>query len=152
MNRRFIMATNLKDKATEAGHVVADAAKSAGHKIAEGAEKAVKFVKEQTGIGGPGACDPAKMAQASVQAPVIREHLEVVGSCGKLVGRVDKVEGISIKLTKDSTQADGEHRYIPTAWVESVDTKVHLNKPCGDVQEQWQAHPVREEDYVSEPK
>ncbi len=56
----------------------------------------------------------------------IREHMEVVGSCGGRVGKVDRVEGLSIKLTKDSPNADGEHRYIPLAWVESVDTSVHL--------------------------
>jgi hypothetical protein len=80
----------------------------------------------------------------------IREHMEVVGSCGGRVGKVDRVEGLSIKLTKDSPNADGEHRYIPLTWVESVDTSVHLRKLCPDVQEHWQAHPVEEGEYPPE--
>ncbi|MGL4553078.1 MAG: DUF2171 domain-containing protein, partial [Gemmataceae bacterium] len=74
----------------------------------------------------------------------IREHMDVIGSCGKKVGRVDRVEGRSIKLTKDSEGARGEHRYIPTEWVQRVDQNVHLSKPCLDVQQEWQAHPVQE--------
>jgi hypothetical protein len=80
----------------------------------------------------------------------IREHMEVRGSCGGLVGKVDRVEGLSIKLTKDSPRADGEHRYIPLEWVSSVGTAVHLCKMAEDVQEQWQAHPVQEGEYPPE--
>lgn len=80
----------------------------------------------------------------------IREHMEVFGSCGQRVGKVDKVEGLSIKLTKDSPNADGEHRYIPLSWVARVDQGVHLSKPAVDVREQWQAHPVQEGEYPPE--
>ncbi len=83
-----------------------------------------------------------------VDTSTIREHMAVVGSNGKLVGKVDRVEGLSLKLTRDSPQADGEHRYIPLDWVERVDESVHLRKPAEDVQEQWQAHPVQEGEYV----
>lgn len=83
-----------------------------------------------------------------IDQQTIREHMEVVGSCGKRVGRVDRVEGRSIKLTRDSAEARGEHRYIPLEWVERVDEHVHLNKPCRDVQEEWQAHPVQEGEYL----
>jgi hypothetical protein len=82
----------------------------------------------------------------------IREHMDVVGSCGKKVGRVDRVEGDSIKLTKDSQGARGEHRYIPVAWVTQVDTQVHLSRPCNDVQQEWQAHPVEKGEYVPADK
>jgi len=78
----------------------------------------------------------------------IREHMEVIGSCGNPVGKVDKVEGMSIKLTKDGTGAQGQHHYIPTAWIDHVDEHVHLNKTCGDAQEEWQAHPVKEGEYI----
>jgi hypothetical protein len=78
----------------------------------------------------------------------IREHMAVVGSDGKFVGKVDRAERLSIKLIKDSPNADGEHRYIPLDWVERVDEHVHLRKPAVDVQEQWQAHPVEEGEYV----
>jgi hypothetical protein len=84
-----------------------------------------------------------------MNASKIREHMEVVGSCGKRVGKVDRVEDLSIKLAKDAEGARGEHRYIPTAWVDRVDKHVHLSKPCKDVQEEWQAHPVRLGEYPS---
>ena len=78
----------------------------------------------------------------------IREHMEVIGSCGKHVGFVDRVEGRSIKLTTDTPQARGEHRYIPAAWVARIDDHVHLSRPAGDVRQEWQAHPFQEGEYV----
>jgi len=77
----------------------------------------------------------------------IREHMEVVGADSNVVGKVDRVEGISIRLTKDSPAARGEHRFIPLIWVETVDKSVRLNRHSTDVQEEWQAHPVREGAY-----
>jgi hypothetical protein len=74
----------------------------------------------------------------------IREHMEVIGSCGKQVGFVDRVEQASIKLTRDSEGARGEHRYIPLEWVARIDDHVHLSKPCGDVRQEWTAHPMEE--------
>jgi hypothetical protein len=79
-----------------------------------------------------------------MNATDIREHMEVYGSCGNRVGSVDRVVGRSIKLTRDSPATLGEDRYIPLEWVASVDAAVHLSKPCGDVQEEWQAHPFEE--------
>jgi hypothetical protein len=78
--------------------------------------------------------------------------MEVVDSCGQLVGRVDGVERDSIKLTKDSPEARGEHRYVPLGWVERVDEQVHLSKPCRDVQAEWQAHPVLAGEYLPDAK
>jgi hypothetical protein len=78
----------------------------------------------------------------------IREHMDVVGSDGNKVGRVDRVEGRSIKLTKDTEGARGEHRYIPLEWVQQVDDKVHLSRPCEDVRQEWQAHPVQEGEFI----
>lgn len=58
----------------------------------------------------------------------IREHMEVVGSDGAHVGTVDHLEGADrIKLTRDDS-ADGQHHYIPTAWVDRVDDTVHLDR------------------------
>ncbi len=51
-----------------------------------------------------------------MNAKNIREHMDVIGACGIRLGRVDRVEGNSIKLTKDSGN-DGQHHYIPTDWV-----------------------------------
>jgi hypothetical protein len=57
----------------------------------------------------------------------IREHMDVIASCGTKVGVVDHVEGNAIKLTKDSSP-DGQHHFLPTSMVDRVDDKVHLNK------------------------
>lgn len=78
----------------------------------------------------------------------IREHMAVYGSCGKQVGKVDRVQDRSIKLTKDSPEARGEHRYIPLEWVESVGEDVRLTRQCGDVQQEWQAHPVEQGEFL----
>jgi hypothetical protein len=82
----------------------------------------------------------------------IREHMEVLGSCGKCVGIVDKVEGLSIKLTKDGPGARGFHHYIPLSWVSSVDQAVHISKACQDAQEEWEGHPVQEGEYPPDSK
>lgn len=71
----------------------------------------------------------------------IREHMDVIGSCGNRLGEVDRVEGDSIKLTKDSSP-DGQHHYIPSEWVESTDDAVHLNKDCGEARREWQSAPA----------
>ena len=68
----------------------------------------------------------------------IREHMDVFGSCGNKLGRVDRVEGGSIKLTKDSSN-DGQHHFIPAEWVQRVDSHVHLSKDCGAARKEWQS-------------
>jgi hypothetical protein len=66
----------------------------------------------------------------------IKRHMEVVGSEDVRVGRVDRVEGDYIKLTrKDST--DGLHHYIDAWLVERVDDKVHLARPANEVMQGW---------------
>ena len=58
----------------------------------------------------------------------IREHMDVEGSDGKHVGRVDKLIGDDIELTKFDTAAGLRHHLIPMSWVEMVDgDTVHLN-------------------------
>ena len=51
------------------------------------------------------------------------------GGSGKHVGTVDHLDGEAyVKLTKDDS-ADGQHRWIPTNWVEKTDDKAnYLNK------------------------
>lgn len=58
-----------------------------------------------------------------INASEIKEHAEVVGSDGKHVGTVDRVEGGRIKLTKgDSTGAHaGHHHFIEMNLVKSVE-------------------------------
>lgn len=71
----------------------------------------------------------------------IRERMNVLGSCGNLLGVVDHVEGDSIKLTKGGS-ADGMHHFIPLGWVASVDDAVHLSKDCGEARSEWYTEAV----------
>lgn len=58
----------------------------------------------------------------------IREHMEVVGSDGGHVGKVDKLMGADIELAKFDFGSGMKHHLIPVTWVESVeDDKVCLN-------------------------
>jgi hypothetical protein len=69
----------------------------------------------------------------------IKEHMEVVGSDGRHVGIVDKLEGRErIKLSKSDPKAGGRHHFIPCDWVVRVGAHVHLNKTSREAIEQWQ--------------
>lgn len=120
--------SNLKDKAADAGHAVADAAKSAGHKVAEGARQAAEFVKEKTGMGD--SCGATRSVSE------IQPHMAVISSCGCTMGKVDHLEGGAIKLTKGDSP-DGQHHFVPTAWVDKVDEHVHLNKNADETKRGW---------------
>lgn len=121
--------SNMTEKLTTAGHAGMEAAKNMGRKIAEGAERAVGYVKERAGMHH--STSPDARAQG------IREHMDVIASCGKKVGEVDRLEGPAIKLTKSSSP-DGNHHYIPVAWVERVDSHVHLSKNSRETESEWQ--------------
>ena len=72
-----------------------------------------------------------------VKSDQIQEHMDVVGSDGGKVGKVDHLEGVNqIKLTKTDS-ADGKHHFIPLDWVAKVDAKVHLSKTATDAKAQW---------------
>ena len=63
-----------------------------------------------------------------IDATRIREHMEVIGSDGKHVGRVDHVLGEDIELSKMDLGAGLKHHLIPVSWVDFVDDdKVRLN-------------------------
>jgi hypothetical protein len=68
----------------------------------------------------------------------IREHMPVVCSNNEQFGTVDRVEGDAIKLTKDKS---GQHHYIPTSWVASVDDKVHVDRPGSQAMREWTTAP-----------
>lgn len=58
----------------------------------------------------------------------IKEHMEVVASDGRHVGKVDHVRGSEIELAKFDLGAGLKHHMIPLSWVEDVrDEKVRLN-------------------------
>jgi len=59
-----------------------------------------------------------------VDTSKIKEHAEVIGADGVHVGKVDRVEGDRIKLTKtDSGEGAhrGHHHYIPLALVAEIE-------------------------------
>ena len=73
-----------------------------------------------------------------MQTSQIREHMPVVCSNNKQFGTVDHLEGNTIKLTKDQS---GQHHWIPTSWVQSVDDKVHVDRPGDQAMREWMATP-----------
>ncbi len=72
-------------------------------------------------------------------AAQIKEHMEVLAADGEHVGTVDHLEGADrIKLTRTDPASEGKHHLIPLAWVDRVDTHVHLNQASSNVRAQWQ--------------
>jgi len=73
-----------------------------------------------------------------IQSSEIREHMEVVGSDGGHVGRVDKVMGGDIELTKLDVGAGLKHHLIPLTWVDHVeDDKLCLNMSKDAAKAAW---------------
>lgn len=72
-----------------------------------------------------------------IESTQIKEHMEVLSSDGKHVGRVDHVKGAEIELAKMDLQAMGKHHLIPLSWVESVDDKVHLSLDREEAKARW---------------
>ena len=73
-----------------------------------------------------------------IEATRIREHMEVVGSDGKHVGKVDHVLGGEIELAKLDFGAGLKHHLIPISWVEDVaDDKVRLSKTSDAAKAEW---------------
>ncbi|MCU6665629.1 MAG: DUF2171 domain-containing protein [Silvania sp.] len=68
----------------------------------------------------------------------IKDHAEVVASCGTHVGVVDHLDGLRIKLAKSDPAAGGQHHFIPLEWVDKVDgNKVILNKNHEEATADW---------------
>jgi hypothetical protein len=68
----------------------------------------------------------------------IREHMDVVASDGRHVGRVDHVIGEEIELTKWDTQSGLQHHMIPLSWVEFIDDEgVHINRTRHAAKAAW---------------
>jgi hypothetical protein len=67
----------------------------------------------------------------------VTEHMEVVGSDGTHVGKVDKVRGDRIILAKSDPNAGGMHHSVPCGWVETVEDKVILNRTASSAMDSW---------------
>jgi hypothetical protein len=73
-----------------------------------------------------------------IQASQIREHMEVEGSDGGHVGRVDKVMGEEIELTKLDISSGLKHHLIPLSWVDMIeDDTVRLNMTKDAARAAW---------------
>jgi hypothetical protein len=74
-----------------------------------------------------------------MDASKIKEHMEVLAADGQHVGTVDHIEGgDKIKLTKNDPASHGHHHLIPVAWVDHVDSHVHLSKNSREVMQGWE--------------
>lgn len=68
----------------------------------------------------------------------IQEHMEVIGSDGRHVGRVDKLAGTEIELAKLDTASGLKHHYIPLSWVDSIeDEKLLLDRTADQAKATW---------------
>ena len=73
-----------------------------------------------------------------VDLALIKEHLEVVGSDGGHVGRVDHVLGDHIELAKLDLAGGFKHHLIPVSWVDDIDDdKVRLTLTQEEAKAQW---------------
>ena len=73
-----------------------------------------------------------------IQPSEIVQHMEVVGSDGGHVGRVDHVVGDEIELTKLDRAAGLKHHMVPLSWVDYVDEDtVRLNRTKDTVKATW---------------
>ena len=73
-----------------------------------------------------------------IQASEIREHMEVVGSDGGHVGKVDKVMGGDIELAKFDMGSGFKHHLIPVTWVDHVEhDKLYLNMTKDAAKAAW---------------
>ena len=132
------MAETIKEKAEAAGHKIAETATRVGNKVGEKVEEATDWAKEKAHKVGNrveeaaqkvehkaketfgDSCGSDSTCGAGRSTSDIREHMDVIGSCGTKLGRVDHVQGSHIKLTKNDSP-DGMHHLIPMSWVTQVD-------------------------------
>lgn len=79
------------------------------------------------------------MLDSPTAMELIKPHMPVVCSENGQFAVVDHLEGSdSIKLAKDD---QGQHHYIPLAWVSSVDDKVHVDRPGKQAMREWSTSP-----------
>ena len=73
-----------------------------------------------------------------IETSQIREHMEVVGSDGGHVGKVDKVMGAEIELAKFDFGSGFKHHLIPVTWVDHIqEDKVFLNMTKDAAKSAW---------------
>lgn len=79
--------------------------------------------------------DAAHCTSSSV--PEIHDHQEVYAACGTLVGKVDRIDGLNIRLEEGGS---GRLRLVPITWVAKVDDRhIDLNRDFSEVRNLWQS-------------
>ncbi len=74
-------------------------------------------------------------SSSSVDTALIKEHMAVVCSDGGQIATVDHLDPANmIKLTRDE---QGQHHWIPVAWVTSVDDQVHIDRSGQQAMQEW---------------
>jgi len=59
----------------------------------------------------------------------IKEHMDVISSDRKTVGKVDHLDGADkIKLTKQSSPDGQHHHFIPVSWIMSTSMSILTNR------------------------
>ena len=71
----------------------------------------------------------------------IKPHMPVVCSEGGQFAVVDHLQGEAIKLKKDKS---GQHHFIPTSWITSIDDKIHVDRPGDQAMREWTTAPTPE--------
>ena len=79
-----------------------------------------------------------RRAGTMIDTSMIKEHMPVACSNNMQFGTVDRVEGDSVKLTKDD---QGQHHWIPTDWITRVDAQVHVDRPGEQAMRDWFTSP-----------
>jgi hypothetical protein len=73
-----------------------------------------------------------------IEVSQIKEHMEVVGSDGRHVGRVDHVKATEIELAKFDFGAGLHHHMVPLTWVEDIEgDKVRLSMTVDEAKAAW---------------
>ena len=81
------------------------------------------------------------MLDSQTAMNLIKPHMPVVCSEDGQFAVVDHLEGTDqIKLAKDKS---GQHHYIPLEWVQSVDDKVHVDRPGKQAMAEWTTEPTK---------
>jgi hypothetical protein len=89
-----------------------------------------------------------KQESTMINIGEIKEHLEVVGSDGGHVGKVDHVLGDQIELAKLDLGGGFKHHLIPISWVELVDDKVRLSITKDEAKTRWTEKKAKPGDHV----
>ena len=86
----------------------------------------------------------------------IQKNMEVVTSCGTIVGRVERVEAGSLKLASCGPKSRDKQYWVPFDWIEAVGDSVQLNKSLTEAihAEQRPSRPIvaRRRSDVHKPK